>query len=474
MGDLKFYFEIRTIICYLPQMNTLSSTPSRPPLSQIIIFALGQFGWSLASYGAINLLVYFYLPPETGESGLFPNFIYQGAILGVLTLLGLANSGGRFFDAITDPLIASWSDGWESKIGKRKIFMAIAVGPLAACSFLLFFPLSGQPGWINEVWLIGLLFLFYFFFTLYVVPYTALVSELGHDPKDRMRISTAISITWALGFLVGSSVYVVQGIFEEGMAPVLAFQTAIALFALIAFLFMMIPIVFLKETKYAVQEAQSISLRASIQTVWKNQNFRIFIFSDMLYWLALTFIQLGISYYVTLLLGLEKDLASLFLAVGFMASFFLYAPINIWVRKRGKRRVMLYAYALFALLFLILIWVDQLAFLGLPLLIGLGLLSAFPLAAFGIIPNALIADLVFTTKSEQGTQLSGMFYGSRNFMMKLGISLANFLFPSFLLLGKSLDNPLGVKATAVAAFGFCLLSWWIFRNYREVQGVSTS
>ncbi|MEO1712185.1 MAG: MFS transporter, partial [Bacteroidota bacterium] len=459
----------RKLIFYLPSMNEPTSNTSRPPFSQIVIYAIGQLGWSLASYGAINLLVYFYLPPETQEAALFPTYIFQGAILGVVTLLGLANSGGRIFDAITDPLIAGWSDRWESDTGKRKFFMAWAAGPMAICAFLLFYPIADGPGWINEAWLIGMLFLFYFFFTLYVVPYTALMSELGHHPEDRMRISTTISVTWALGFLMGSSAYALQGVFEASMGSTQAFQTVIMIFSIVAFILMVIPVLFLKENEYAVQEEQSISIRDSLQTVWKNQNFRIFIFSDMLYWLALTFIQLGISYYVTLLLGLEKDQASLFLLVGFVASFLLYAPINYWVRKRGKKPVMLIAYGIFALLFLILAVVDQIAFLGVALVIGLGLLSAFPLAAFGIIPNALIADLVFETKEDNGQQLSGMFYGSRNFMMKIGISLANFLFPSFLLLGKSIDNPMGVKASAMAAFAFCLLSWWIFRQYQDTE-----
>ena len=45
-------------------------------------------GASLAAYGAANLLVYFYLPPGEGQTGLFPPFIFQGAVAGVVTLIG--------------------------------------------------------------------------------------------------------------------------------------------------------------------------------------------------------------------------------------------------------------------------------------------------------------------------------------------------------------------------------------------------
>ena len=110
----------------------------RPSISVKIIYALGQLGWSLAAFGAANLLVYFYMPPEDGTTAKFPAYIYQGAVLGVLTIIGILNFGGRIFDAFTDPLIANWSDRMQSKFGKRRLLMAIAVFPFALFSFLIF------------------------------------------------------------------------------------------------------------------------------------------------------------------------------------------------------------------------------------------------------------------------------------------------------------------------------------------------
>ena len=64
-------------------------------------------------------------------------------------------------------------------------------------------------------------------------------------------------------------------------------------------------------------------------------------------------------------------------------------------------------------------------------------------------------------------QQAGMFYGVRNFMMKLGASLANLIFPSLLLLGKSTENPMGVKVSAILAVVFCLVGFFIFTRYKE-------
>jgi len=192
--------------------HSASSTKERLPFSQLIIYALGQFGWSLASVGAFTFLPYFYMPPETGEAT-FPSFIYQGSVLGVLTIIGIIVFGGRLLDAITDPLIANWSDGNTSKMGKRKKLMALAIVPFVVTSYLIFMPISESQG-VNASFLIAMILLFYISLTLYVIPYTALISELGHHPDDRMKISTAISVTWALGFAIGNGLPALQSMLE--------------------------------------------------------------------------------------------------------------------------------------------------------------------------------------------------------------------------------------------------------------------
>jgi Na+/melibiose symporter-like transporter len=69
-----------------------------------------------------------------------------------------------------------------------------------------------------------------------------------------------------------------------------------------------------------------------------------------------------------------------------------------------------------------------------------------------------------------GKQLAGMFFGVSAFTMKVGISVANLIFPSLLLFGKSSENPAGVQMTAAAALVFCLAGWVAFRKYKELTG----
>ena len=449
-------------------MTNSTSSAVRPTASVIFIYALGQLGWSLAGFAAANLLVYFYMPPETGAAQAFPTFIYQGAILGVLTVIGLLNSGVRLFDAVTDPLIASWSDRMQSKFGKRKSLMAISALPFALFSYLLFYPISADQ-LTNTAWLFIIIFLFYFFMTLYVVPYTALISELGHHPDDRLKISTAISLTWAIGFLIGNSAYALQGHFEQTMSSVEAFQMAVGIFAIIAFLFMLIPVLFLNENKYCLQKTTDIKVLQSLKSVFSNHNFRWFTIADLMYWLAITFIQMGVGYYVTVLMGLDKGFATTFMAIGLFVSFIFYWPINALAKRWGKKKLLSIAFPLFAILFGLNFFIGQIPVPTMTLFYFLAVFSALPLAIFAILPNALIADIVHQHETKTGMQQSAMFFGARNFMMKMGVALANLIFPSLLLLGKSVDNPWGIRLSALCAFAFCVIGYLVFLKYEEVE-----
>jgi glycoside/pentoside/hexuronide:cation symporter, GPH family len=440
------------------------NSPKRPPLSVLWIYACGQLGWSLAVYGVGSLMSYFYMPPEeAGAKAIFPNFLPTISILG-LTLLGVISFSGRLFDAFIDPFVANWSDKIQTKFGKRKTFMAIAALPLAACSYLIFHPLTEGASVVNIVWLSIIVFVFYVSLAIYMIPYSALISELGHVPADRLRISTLISITWALGFLIGNTTPTIQGFFESlGDPSVLAFQKAVGLFAFISAVFLLIPVFFLDEKKYALQGASHGSFFKSIQSVFQNRPFRYFALSYLLYWLALTFTQAGIIFYVTLLFGLDKSSATIFGIVSFFTSFLFYPFLSKLEQGFSKKKIILAAFLTFIAVFAIAL----LPIHGTIRFWAVTILSAFPLAAFGILPNTIVADVVHQNEKLTGKNQAGMFYGVAAFMMKVGISLANLIFPSLLIYGKSAEHPLGVRFTIIAALIFCAAGFLVFRKYDE-------
>ena len=102
-------------------------------------FAIGQFGWSVLAALISTWLVPFYQPDPAALKAGQPIFIPQGrVILGALTVLGAITAFGRVFDAVTDPMIASFSDRCKSKAGRRIPFMRAAAIPFALVCVLAF------------------------------------------------------------------------------------------------------------------------------------------------------------------------------------------------------------------------------------------------------------------------------------------------------------------------------------------------
>ena len=85
-------------------------------------YAAGQTGQSVTDFGFGTLA-----------------FIYYNQVLGLSgSYTGLGVAIALFFDALVDPAVGSWSDGFQSKWGRRHLFMAAAIVPLGLLFFGLF------------------------------------------------------------------------------------------------------------------------------------------------------------------------------------------------------------------------------------------------------------------------------------------------------------------------------------------------
>ncbi|MBS3990867.1 MAG: MFS transporter [Erysipelothrix sp.] len=439
-----------------------------------LAYALGQLGWSLLSGIVATYLIFYYIP--TNISGI-PVSIPQVQFFGFLTIIGLIMMLGRLFDAITDPWIATLSDQSTHKKGRRISFMQKSALPFALFTVLVFFHPFAASNWWNVVVLTINLLLFYLFLTMYVTPFFALLSELGHTPKERLNLSTYISITWFIGFAIASQAPSLWGVFEGmGYDKVTAMRLAFSILSLIGLIFLYIPVLFIDEKKYTHAVPSTIGMIDSIKATFKNKFFSIFVFSDLVYWVAITIFQSTLIYYVTILLSLPEDTTGTLLVLLGLGSFVFYVPVNLLSTRFGKKALMVVAFILFIMTY------SYGAFLGtLPLvemtqayvLVGLGM---FPMAVFGILPNAMVADIAQYDAIKTGVRREAMFFGTRTFMSKMGQMISMLVISALLLIERNGSNEFGIRLTAVAAGIFCFLGLVLLLFYREkdIQAVITA
>jgi glycoside/pentoside/hexuronide:cation symporter, GPH family len=114
-------------------------------------------------------------------------------------VFGLLALGGRVIDAVTDPLVARWSDGHRGRLGRRRPFMVWSGLPFVLVAAALFLPPVAGPSWVNTVHLgVGLVVL-YVLLTLYLVPYAGLLADLSPSVEDRVDLATSTATYQLLG-----------------------------------------------------------------------------------------------------------------------------------------------------------------------------------------------------------------------------------------------------------------------------------
>lgn len=436
-------------------------------------FAAGQFGWAMLSGIISNWLVYFYQPDEAAISQGQTVFIPQGlAILGIITVIGGITALGRVFDAFTDPMIASLSDRCTSKNGRRIPFLKWASLPLALATVLVFWSPVNEKSWINAVFLLVMVLAYYLFITAYCTPYNALISELGHTQQERLNISTAISFTFIAGTAVAYLAPAIWGIFVPALGRVGAIRLTFTVMAAIAWLCMLVPVFCIREKEYVntvpVQESAFHSLAAT----FRNGEFRKFVGSDIFYWIALTMFQTGLPFFVTSLLKLPETMTTLYFVGMTALSVLFYLPVNKLTPKFGKKRMLLFAFVMFSTAFFYTGFMGKIPFLsasaqGFVLMV----FAALPMAIFGILPQAMVADIAESDSVTTGSNREGMFFAARTFAFKLGQSLSMLIFTAVSTIGTATGAGYRIAAFGAALFcgiGAVLL---VFYNENKINAV---
>ena len=458
---------------------------------QMIIFAIGQLGWSMLS-GIIGAwLVTFYLPTDSQAT----QYIVPGLVIGgFMTILGLITALSRLFDAVTDPLIASLSDRSKNPKGRRIPFMRIAAIPLAIVTVLLFCAPFGsfETGNVgNIIWISVAVVLFYLFMTMYCTPYNALISEFGKTQEDRMFISTAISLTFFAGTLLAYTPFVFAGILRNaGTNFAWSYRICFIVLAVIATVCMLLPTFLLNEKEFVETKPSEENVIRSLVSTFKNKDFRTFSLSDIMYWVGLTMFQTGLPFFVKVSMAFDESMVMVFMGGMTVLSAVFYPFVTKMVKKFGKKKLVIAGFVGLAICYAIAGCSSIPNFLpnqgganALSWVFGIVIMivAALPMALLGIIPQSIVADVAEAEAVTTGQNREGMFFAARTFAMKLGQSVAMILFTSLAIIGTTqaansndiTASKLGMLIVAITAAVFCLAGAVILLFYREKKVMKT-
>jgi len=146
----------------------------------------------------LTYLLYFYRPAqERVAAGAVIFAPAAGYAAGMLI--------ARALNGVVEIPIATWTDNMRSRLGRRRPLMLIGFVPLVITFILSWYPpLTGRSlgpdgHWGNALYVTVMSSLFFFFYTMIIVPYAAALSELVPDENARVRVAS-----WQTLFSTGS------------------------------------------------------------------------------------------------------------------------------------------------------------------------------------------------------------------------------------------------------------------------------
>ncbi len=362
-----------------------------------------------------------YGPPIVGISALlfFVQFFFLKFATDVFLMapatVGLLFALGRVWDAVSDPIVGTWSDRTRTRLGRRRPWMLAAIPAIVLVFPMIWAPPEGLEGTALTVWVTVALFAFYTAYTAYIIPHTSLGAELTHDHHDRSRVFGVRHAFFMLGIMCafGGMQFV-----ENAEDPRAAAATLALVAVFTAAVILIVPPTFIRERKeYQGRGAQSSF--GAMADVLRNPHARIFLF--------VTFFEIGgtsvlgiVSPYLIVYILKRPDL------IGILPALFLVCSvvsIPFWVRasKRfGKRRAWTAAMFGLALSFASSIFVGPGDVALLAIILVAGGISA---GCGGAIGMSILADVIDYDESVSGERKEGSYAAAHGFVLKAANAL---------------------------------------------------
>ncbi len=423
------------------------------------IYAIGGFGPGFLYQVMLTYLLYFYRP---AQERLAAGAIILAPAAGYVAAMLIA----RILDGVVDIPIAAWTDNMRSRWGRRRPLMLIGFIPMLITFALLWYPpLTGESIGPNGHWGNGLYVavtssLFFFFYTLIIVPYLAALSEIVPDERSRVRVAS-----WKTFFSTAG--YVLTFV----VAPILFDKFGIqatAMLLLPSALSFIGPLLVIKEapttdsTPEQPPASDDVPLWESVKMTLANRTFRIYMLAVATFFFGLQFFLGGIAFMAADMMGLTDSQLGMMNAAAFAPVPIMLIIFNLLSRKKGAKWSFRLALLVFAAAMLLypLAWTR----LGLPippmaLGIILGVISSFSIGVFFTIPSAFPAQIAAVEAAETGKDRAGMYFAVQGLINQFVGSLAGSI------LALLLTWQYGVVVVGPVAGLACIAAFFFFASY---------
>ena len=374
---------------------------------------LGYCGGILSESLVYNMYYTFYLFFLTDIAGL--NSIAAGTVMFVSII----------WDAVTDPIIGAYAD--RTGADKRK-FMAKAIIPMCI-TFVACFTRVGFLGDTGKlIYYIAVTMLFWLAYTVYTIPYYAVVAEITSDYDERTDIRGTSALINAGGIFVGNALPALLPAAITGVVASAALGwtlTAIILSA-ISIVFAIIAVLSIKNSikKSPEELAQPEKLKSvkeillSFVEVGKLKPFKWFMLFTFFFLMTFSMVQANFVYLIKECIHRDYDEVMVYVIVLLVATIAVFTPIVTKISEIKDRK---FTSILFLSITMIGLFVAKIiGVTTLPMVFFIAFFLALGAADFWAVFYPLAYDLIEVDEFVNGERREGIITSVPQFFQKFG------------------------------------------------------
>lgn len=338
-------------------------------------------------------------------------------------LAGTVSLISVIWDAVTDPIIGHFAD--KPGADKRK-FMMRAAFPVGITFIAAFLPLGDQSDIVKFIFYTAMTMLFWLAYTVYTIPYYAVVAEITEDYDERTAIRGTSSLFNTVCIFIGNAVpSVLPGLFVGmGVSLSLGWIFTAVILSVVAVVIAVIASlslrgVPLKKASETEGKKEKFDVKQYIQ-ILKIKPFRWFVMFVFFFLIASSMIQTNFAYLVQGRLGMSSD-DMVIVIVTLVAAMAVLIPIITKVAEKTDRRktsIIFISIMLVSLVAIRIIGIDNTA-----MLIVSVIACAVGLACFWTVFYSMAYDLVEVDEFVNGKRRESMITAFPQFFQKFGAAI---------------------------------------------------
>jgi len=358
-------------------------------------------------------------------STLYMNFLVLVEGVPILAATGIILAG-KIWDAVTDPFMGRLSDRTRTKYGRRRIYFLVGAVPVAVSFLMLFFSFGIRDMTVKIIYHTIAYMFFGTAFTIVMVPYNAILSDMTSDYNERTSYTTIRMLMSGASSLVCA---VVPGIIIKsiggninGPAQKSGYLAMAAVLAAVFGACWLLTFLGTRERE-DLPKPEKVTLRQWL-SVFSNKPYRNFLGIFLSFQVAVDLVLAVFIFYIDLVVLKYKSYE---LIVGSLLVFqmLFMIPQGSLAKRKGKAFPLYIGIPIWILTTLLFAFIDSTTPIYVILIFAV--LIAVGASAGNLATWSMLADIFDIDEMIYGTRREGIYSGLTTFLRKAASGVAIFV-----------------------------------------------